>query len=147
MELPPGCRLSLEDRPDAEDCAAINTALGEYNKPFLIDPGFARFAVFVRDETGAIRGGLDAFAYAGWLFVRTLWIEDALRGRGVGRELIARAEERALAVGCHSVYLDTFSFQAPGFYQKLGYQVFGTLDYPPGHQRYFLQKRLALPEG
>jgi len=41
------------------------------------------------------------------------------------------------------IYLDTFSFQAPAFYQRHGYQVFGTLpDFTPGHQRYFFTKQL-----
>ena len=53
------------------------------------------------------------------------------------------AEMRALERGCHSAWVDTFSFQAPGFYPRLGYEVFGELDYPPGHKRIFLQKRLA----
>ena len=53
------------------------------------------------------------------------------------------AEARALERGCHSAWVDTFSFQAPGFYPKLGYTVFGELDYPPGHKRIFLQKRLG----
>jgi hypothetical protein len=53
------------------------------------------------------------------------------------------AEGRAVERGCHSAWVDTFSFQAPGFYPKLGYEVFGELDYPPGHKRIFLQKRLS----
>jgi hypothetical protein len=56
---------------------------------------------------------------------------------------MASAEARALERGCHSAWVDTFSFQAPGFYPKLGYQAFGELDYPPGHKRIFLQKRLG----
>src|SRR5712691_3125402 len=76
-----------------------------------------------------------------------LWVHAELRGQGIGRELMARAEQRAAALGCHSAFLDTFSFQAPGFYQKLGYTVFGTLDYPPDHKRFFLQKRLQPSAG
>jgi ribosomal protein S18 acetylase RimI-like enzyme len=70
-------------------------------------------------------------------------VHDDLRGQGIGRDLMARAEQRAIALGCHSAWLDTFSFQAPRFYQKLGYEVFGVLDYPPKHKRFFLQKRLT----
>ena len=50
---------------------------------------------------------------------------------------------RALLLGCRSAHLDTFSFQAPDFYKKLGYRVFGAIDYPPDHRRFFLQKRLV----
>ncbi len=54
------------------------------------------------------------------------------------------AENEALARGCHGAYLDTFSFQAPDFYQKLGYEIYGKLDdFPKGHCRYFLRKKLC----
>ena len=87
--------------------------------------------------------GLAGETYSGWLFIRYLWVSDALRGQGIGRKLMGDAEGRALERGCHSAWVDTFSFQAQGFYPKLGYAVFGELDYPPGHKRIFLQKRLA----
>ena len=74
---------------------------------------------------------------------RYLWVSDGLRGRGVGRELMDRAEVRARERGCHSAWLDTFSFQARGFYEKVGYEEFGRLDYPPDHHRHFMQKRLT----
>jgi len=90
--------------------------------------------------------GLVGETYCGWLFIRYLWVSEDLRGWGVGRELMARAEARARDRGCHAAWLDTFSFQAPGFYQKLGYEEFGRLDYPPDHQRHFLSKRLTPPE-
>jgi len=64
-----------------------------------------------------------------------------MRGAGLGRRLIKQAEEEAVRRGCRGVWLDTFSWQARGFYEKLGYSVFGTIDdYPPGHQRFFLKK-------
>ena len=146
MALPPGCSLSFEIRPAGQDCEALNDALGEFNKAFFRDPTYAHFAIFIRGDAGEIRAGLDAYVYAGWLFVLSLWIHGDLRRRGIGRELIGEAERRAVLLVCHSAWLDTFSFQAPGFYQKLGYEVFGVLDYPPDHKRYFLQKRLARGE-
>jgi ribosomal protein S18 acetylase RimI-like enzyme len=145
VDLPPGLSLSTEDHPAAADRNAINDALTEFNRPFLRDPAFGRIGVFVRGKAGAVMAGLDASFYAGWLFVNNLWVHAELRRQGIGRRLLQEAERRAMERGCHSVWLDTFSFQAPGFYQKLGYEVFGVLDYPPGHRRYFLKKRL-LPE-
>jgi len=77
----------------------------------------------------------------GWLFVEALWVGEALRGRGIGRALMAGAEDFARAKDCHSAWLDTF--QAVGFYTRLGYERFGVLeDYPPGQSRHFLRKRL-----
>jgi len=72
-----------------------------------------------------------------------MWLKEELRGRGYGHQLLLLAEEEGRKRGAKQVYLDTFSFQAPDFYKKHGYEVFGELhDFPPGHQRYFLTKQL-----
>ena len=69
---------------------------------------------------------------------------ESARGRGLGRTLMRQAEDVALRRGCHGAWLDTFSFQARGFYEKLGYTVFGSIDdYPPGHSRFFMKKVLV----
>jgi GNAT superfamily N-acetyltransferase len=88
-------------------------------------------------------GGLAAFTFFRWLFVRLFYLPEDLRGGGLGAELLARAEREAVARGCIGAWLDTFSFQARPFYEKQGYRVFGTLDeFPPGHSRHYLMKRL-----
>jgi ribosomal protein S18 acetylase RimI-like enzyme len=143
VDLPQGLSLSVEDRPAAADRKAINDALTEFNRPYLRDPAFGRISVFIRDEAGTVMAGLDASFYAGWLFVNNLWVHAELRRRGIGRRLLHEAERRAAVRGVHSVWLDTFSFQAPGFYRRLGYEVFGTLDYPPDVRRFFLKKQLT----
>jgi GNAT superfamily N-acetyltransferase len=141
-DLPARCRLTVEEAPAAADRKLVDEALLAFNQPFL--PGRAkRVGIFIRDGEGKILAGLDAVIRAGWMFVDNLWVDASLRGQGVGRRLMARAEAEAVARGCHSAWLDTMSFQAPGFYGKLGYEIFATLDYPPEHQRYFLRKRLT----
>ena len=142
MDLPPELRLSFEDEPSWDDREVIDEALGAYNAPFLRDPSYAYFGIFVRDNAGGIRAGLIGHVYAGWLFVNLLWVHADLRRSGIGRGLLAEAERRGAALGCHSVWLDTFSFQAPEFYRKLGFREFARLDYPPDHQRIFLKKPL-----
>src|SRR5579863_54876 len=144
MQLPPGFRLSFEDRPSWNDREVVDEGLGEYNAPFLRDPSYEYFGIFVREDAGEIRAGLIGNCYAGWLFVNLLWVHADLRRGGIGRGLVAEAERRALDFGCHSAWLDTFSFQAPEFYRKLGYREFARLDYPPDHQRIFLKKQLVL---
>ena len=72
------------------------------------------------------------------------FIPEDLRRDGLGASLLAQAEREARARGCHGAWLDTYSFQARGFYERQGYSVFGRIDdYPPGHCRYFLSKRLV----
>ena len=143
MDLPQGFRLNFEDQPSAEDCYAIGYALDAYNREFLGETGYSQMGFFVRNERGEIMAGLVGSTYAGWLFVADLWIHAELRRRGIGRELLAMAEQRAVELGCHSVRLDTFSFQAPEYYPRFGYRLYGALDYPPRHRRYFLWKPLS----
>jgi GNAT superfamily N-acetyltransferase len=82
------------------------------------------------------------------LHIGILWVHESLREHGYGRQLMAIAEREALARGCGSAFLDTFSFQALPFYARLGYEVFGELaEYPPGHTRYFLRKSLQVNAG
>jgi GNAT superfamily N-acetyltransferase len=142
MDIAPGYRLTIEDRPAAAARNRLGRELGKHNRPYLWDPKWRRLGVFLRDEDGDIAAGLAGNTYGDWLFVEELWVRADLRGRGVGRELLGLAEARARERGCHSAWLDTFSFQAPWFYPKLGYREFGRLDYPPGQQHIFFRKRV-----
>lgn len=90
---------------------------------------------------GKIVGGLLGYTHWNWLFIRHLWVAEAFRKCGLGRNLMQTAERAAVTRGCTHAHLDTFDFQARPFYEKLGYRVFGQLqDYPSGHTRYFLYK-------
>ncbi|UPG74187.1 GNAT family N-acetyltransferase [Roseomonas gilardii subsp. gilardii] len=105
--------------------------------------------VILRDPgTGRPLGGLIGRTTRDWLFVEMFHLPEEARGQGFGRRILRAAEEEAGRRGCRYAWLDTFSFQARGFYEKLGYTVFGTLeDYPAGHSRYFLRKTLGAPLG
>jgi len=89
-------------------------------------------------------GGLHARISFGWMFIALFHLPEPLRGQGLGRVLMARAEEVARSRGCAGIWLDTFSFQARPFYESLGYRLFATLEgFPPGHSRHYLMKRLT----
>lgn len=93
-------------------------------------------------DTHDIRGGLWGGTNLSRLHVELLFVPETLRGRGLGRKLLLDAEQEAIRRGCLGAWLDTYSFQARGFYERLGYSVFGILDdYPPGQHRVFLHKR------
>jgi GNAT superfamily N-acetyltransferase len=148
MTLPSGLRLDIEDEPTHADVEVLPDGLEAFNDRCW--PGhqpWKPLAVFAREEEERIVAGVAGETYAGWLFIRYLWVSDGLRGQGVGRSLMAAAESRALERGSHSAFVDTFSFQAPGFYPKLGYEVFGELDWSPEFKRVFLRKRLAPGSG
>lgn len=103
--------------------------------------------IFIKSDDGTIVGGLLGASWWGWLYISVVWVHDDLQGKGFGTQLMQMAEDEASKRKCHSVVLDTHDFQALPFYQKLGYVIFGELeDFPPGHFRYYLKKRLQAQE-
>ena len=134
--------LTKEDEPAAEDVQSLVGGLVSYNDSKAEPEDYRPVTIFVRDGGGRVVGGLRGHTGWGWLFISHLWVSEALRGQDYGTELLRAAEREAISRGCRHAHLDTFSFQARPFYERLGYELFGRLeDFPPGHTRYFLRKR------
>ena len=135
----------LTDAPDPQDRAAIVKSLLAFNDAAIGPSSHKPLAILLRDpDNGETTGGLWAKSGYDWLYVELLFVPEELRGQGVGRELMRRAEEEAATRGCAGVWLDTFGYQARGFYEKLGYQPFGELSgHPRGSARYFMKRTLA----
>ena len=92
---------------------------------------------------GMVVGGLNGSSHWGWCYIRHLWVDDDWRRKGLGRRLVAEAEEQARARGCAGLYVDTFNNAAVSFYERAGFVLFGRIEgFPPGHARTFLKKRL-----
>ena len=135
--------LTTAESPSPDERAAIIGGLVSYND-VQSSPAHHRELTVLSHRADELVGGLLGFTNWNWLFIKQLWVAEAVRGAGIGQRLIRAAEREAVARGCEHVHCDTFGFQALPFYLKLGFQVFGQLeDYPPGHTRYFLQKRLS----
>ena len=99
---------------------------------------------FVAFDVEGVVGGLIGHTRWRWLYVAKLWVDERARGQGVGTKLLTAAEDLARSRGCIGASLDTFEYQARPFYEKLGYELFGTLDgYPPGHRQFYLRKKLS----
>jgi GNAT superfamily N-acetyltransferase len=138
--------LTLSDVAEDAVREAILAPLRSFNESKAGPSGGRPLVICVFDDDGKIIGGLWGNTGFGWLYTQLLAVPDSLRGQGVGSKLLAMAETEAIARGCHSSWLDTFEFQARGFYEKLGYQCFGELpNYPVGYKRFFLQKTLISP--
>jgi len=136
-------KIDIDLQPSLADEQVVHDGLRRHNDGYRSTAGDVAFAVFLRGSEGHILGGLLAKAGRGWLHIKTLWVDPGLRGQGYGSRLLAAAEEEGRRRGCHGAYLDTFSFQARPFYERFGYEVFGTLDdFPAGHQRFFMRKPL-----
>ena len=135
--------FAVTDQPSLDDVAFIEDELVAYNVAKARPYDRRALHVFLRDAQGRTIGGITGETNWGWLYVDCFWLPDDLRGEGWGARLLEAAEDEARKRGCRHVRLFSYSFQAPGFYEKLGYRVFGVLeDYPPGHAQVWLRKDL-----
>lgn len=102
-----------------------------------------RVVLTARDAAGELVGGLVGLGFWNGLFIELLWVDAAARGNGIGTSLMRAAESEARKRGWEVCFLSTFTFQAPRFYPRLGYEPFGELEgMPPGHSRTWLAKWL-----
>jgi len=135
--------LMVETTPSPQDLQYLRDGLGEHAQEMLTDSGFHPVAVFIRDPNGKIVGGVSGTMNWSWLAINLLWVHPDRRGRGLGRRLMETIEEHARQHGCTHAQVDTLGFQAPAFYQSLGYESFAMLpDYAPGHPRIYFKKNL-----
>ena len=133
----------VTDNATPEDLQFLEEQVNEYN---LATTGYrdARLLVILlRDSDGRIYAGLSGHTWGRASEIRFLWVEESRRHTGIGTRLLRAAEEEARSRGCRKIVLSTHSFQALGFYLKLGYVVAGEFsDYPRGHSSIFLEKPL-----
>ncbi len=137
--------LRLSEEPDASeaDRAAVVGGLKAFNLQYMPASPAEPLTLLLRDEAGAVRGGLLGATRWHWLFIDILWVDEDCRGQGHGQALLARAEAIAAGRGCRRARLDTAEFQARGFYENAGYRLFGELDdCPPGWRTFYLEKAI-----
>lgn len=97
----------------------------------------------LRNDDGKIVGGMTGTIFWYHLHIDYLWVDNSLRGKGYGKELLNYIEKTARENNCRLILLDSFSFQTPDFYQKLGFKVVGIVeDHPKGYKQYYLEKKL-----
>lgn len=134
------------DNPDNAIIGALLDAvlsLRPYDFPD-IDRRAKKFMVVEKDDAENLIGGVYVYLHPGWAYIDLLWVQETQRKKGMGRRLMARAEDESRKRGSHSAYLWTQDFEAPEFYKKLGYQQVVTFEnFIPGHRRYGFMKQLA----
>jgi GNAT superfamily N-acetyltransferase len=136
-------QIVLEAEPSPELGAKILEPLAVYNRSAGGLTQWERLAITVRNRSGDVVGGLWGETGYGFLFVELLALGPA-KGAGLGRKVMLLAEAEAKRRGLVGIWLDTWTFQAPGFYAKLGFVECGRItDYPPGHDRIFYVKRFT----
>ena len=137
--------ITFNKDPADEDIRAIQAGYEAFTEARIGAEDRQDVAFFLRDDQGAVVGGVKgSYGNYGWLWIDLLWVSEELRGQGYGTKLMAAIEQEAQKFGCANAYLNSFSFQAVEFYQKIGYRVFGELEnFPPGHRVCSLTKALV----
>ncbi|EHD23362.1 MULTISPECIES: GNAT family N-acetyltransferase [Brenneria] len=137
-------RLIVTPTPSTEDIQDIRQPLFNFNRQHIGSVDRLPLAVFTHDDAGNKVAGLIGNTFGNWLDIDYLWVDESLRGEGMGSKLMQAAEQEAVARGCLYARVDTLSFQARPFYEKQGYQLQMTLnDIPEHHQWYFFTKPLT----
>jgi RimJ/RimL family protein N-acetyltransferase len=135
--------LAVEVDPHPSDVALLERKLYEFNVDAIGVADGAELAVFERDALGRIVGGVAGVVWAGGAELRQLWVQADRRGDGLGRRLVGAFEGAARARGARTSFVSTHTFQAPEFYQRLGYVVTGRWEgWPAGHAQVFLEHPL-----
>lgn len=130
--------------PTAEDVQYLEDRLYEFNANASGITGGEWLAFLVR-ERDRIVAGICGNTWGDTCEVRQFWVEESQRGRRLGTRLLEAAEQEARRRGCTQMVLMTFSFQAPSFYERHGFEVLATVeDHPRGHRNLLMRKRLAL---
>jgi GNAT superfamily N-acetyltransferase len=128
----PGEVQYLEDRIYEFNAGATGITDGEW------------LAILVRDDDHRIVAGICGNTWGGCAEIRQFWVEEARRGQGLGTRLLGAAEQEARRRGCWQILLMTFSFQAPAFYARHGFEVLAVVDdHPNGHKNMLMRKRLG----
>lgn len=130
--------------PPKKEIEFLEKKLFQHNRREIGPYEYDHFIIKSLDDSGSMTAGIHCRTGGGWLYIESLWVDEDLRGRGMGKQLLDRAEEIAVQKNCTGAYLYTYSFQSPGFYEKNGYGVFGTLEhFCEKHSKLYMKKRLV----
>ena len=129
--------------PTPDDVQYLEDRIYEFNSSATGIDGGEWLSFFVR-EADRIVAGICGNTWGGTCELRQFWVEESLRRRGLGTKLFRAAEQEARRRGCSQIVLMTFSFQAPAFYERHGFEVVATIDdHPRGYRNLLMRKRLG----
>jgi GNAT superfamily N-acetyltransferase len=137
--------LTVSSAAEPEVQKTVSDGLNAYNDAIVGYSDRTPLTVIVRDgDSGEVLGGICGRTSLGLMFLDTVYLPESLRGRDIGTRMLAMAEEEGRRRGCRAAVLYTISFQAPRFYERLGWRVFGEVPCdPPGTSRVYLMKALG----
>lgn len=136
--------IRITNDGNEKDINDIFELLKEYNLKHREDSENVPIGIFYEDDNHKKLAGLTGQTFGNWFCIHYLFVAEELRGQGIGSKLIQAAEQEAIQRGCMYSFVDTFSFQAPGFYSKHGYEeVFVLQEYPYTGKRFYYTKELV----
>ncbi|MGL4232546.1 MAG: GNAT family N-acetyltransferase [Casimicrobium sp.] len=142
--MSPTITYSTHDELPNDAARVVDNGIGDFNDAAAALHEVRPLGVFARDASNAVVGGAVGRTWGRACELQQLWVSDSYRDNDIGTTLMKHFESRALTRGCEAFYLETYSFQAPAFYKKLGYRVAYALDaYPHGIERYLMRKQIA----
>ena len=125
------------------DIDDIKSMLEAYNAAHGAAADKTPVGIYYENDRGRKLAGITGNIFGNWLFIDFLFVDESLRGQGIGKKLIAYIEENAKENGCKYSFVSTNGFQAPGFYPKLGYiNVFSLEEFPRDGKRFYFTKKL-----
>lgn len=135
-------KIETTDTPAKTDVEILISGLNDHN--YSVAPrDWCELGVFVRSDEDEILAGAYGASVWDWVHLKFLWVHASHRESGLGTQIMVEVEKEASLRKCIGIHLDTFSFQALPFYQKLGFEVFGVIDaHPAEHKRYYLKKSI-----
>ncbi|QDY86076.1 GNAT family N-acetyltransferase [Paenibacillus polymyxa] len=133
-------------RSSREEARFVRNKLIEFNAKYVpadIQTQYEEINLTLKNGEGQVIGGLLSVLCWNWVEVDILWVDEGHRGKGYGSQLLGEIEQMARDKGCNLIQLNTFSFQAPEFYEKHGYEVIGVIDEAPrGFKHYYYKKNI-----
>jgi GNAT superfamily N-acetyltransferase len=140
--LTEGLTVVVEKNPTAQHVAYIKQKIVEFNSQHFELSLRVPLVIHLKNEVEIV-AGVTGQTFGNWLMIDYLWVSESMRGKGLGLQLLKRAEKEAKVRHCTDVMLDTLAFQAKPFYEKQGYKtVFEMQDYPLTGSRYYMTKEL-----
>ena len=134
---------TTEGEPKPEDFKVITDGLLAYHASHGHPREKEKYSIFLKDDKGKIYGGIIVTFSFNLMHIDQLWIDEMLRGKHYGTQLMEMVEKEAIKRGCTISCTDTFSYQAPKFYENLGYAIYGKLeDFPEGSSLIYYYKKL-----
>jgi GNAT superfamily N-acetyltransferase len=136
--------LVVEDSPDPVDLALLEERVAAAAIAAAGVGEDRAFGIFVRDEERRIVAGISGMTWGGFCELHAMWVDEPLRGRGLGRALMARAESVARQRGCALVEFFAYDLLAGGLYERLGYESVGVIEgCPAGSAARWYRKNIS----